>query len=283
MKKIIITLTTILACCLCVVCITNCITDSTDKVEKQETTEKLPWNVTVFLDLSDRLTHGKTMSQTEIDTLIVKHIVDLFVNDCVKQKIIGSQNSFQILFHPTPSISTINALTADLKVDLSKIPASEKRKSLIKLQQNVSNNLGIIYNTVLEKHAWFGSDIWDFFSSKKVDKYCIKPGYRNIIVILTDGYLFYRDNKIKEKDAYSYILPQTLSNPNSSLIVKRDSLTELEVLFLEINPFKPDQRDKLQSVIGNWLEGMGVAKESYLIQESDIPKNTEIVIDSFFN
>lgn len=282
MKKIIVLIAIMLTCS--ILCLIGCsVTSKDDDASKATTDGKLPWNVTVFLDLSDRLTHGTPIPQTEIDTTIVNHIVDLFIGDCKRERIIGSKNSFQILFYPTPEISTINTLTADLKVDLAKIPANEKRVAIINLQKNVSKNLGIIYNTVLTKQSWLGCDIWDFFSSKKVDKYCIKPGYRNIIVILTDGYLFYAKNKVKIDNAYSYILPQTLNDTNSSLIVKRDGLNDLEVLFLEINPFTPGQRDKLMSTIGEWLEAMGVEKASYLINETDIPKNTEIVIDSFFN
>lgn len=285
MKKFIILTMIALTCSMFVAYFTGCTTTpKEDKPDTGQSQVRLPWNVTVFLDLSDRLLHGKTMSQTEIDTTIVNHIVEIFVDDCVKRgRIIGSKNSFQVLFYPTPQLSTINTLTADLKVDLSRIPAKEKRLALINLQKNVSNKLGIIYNTVIAKQSWLGCDIWDFFSSKRIDKYCIKPGYRNIIVILTDGYLFHNNNKIKNGNAYSYILPQTLSIPNSSLIVKRDGLMDIEVLFLEINPFQPDHRDRMMSILGKWLEGMGVPEAAYTINETDIPKNTEFVIDSFFN
>ena len=66
-----------------------------------------------------------------------------------------------------------------------------------------------------------------------VDQICVKPDARNIMVILTDGYLFHENNKIKKDNAYSYILPQTLDNPQSSLIVDREGkLDKLEVLLL---------------------------------------------------
>lgn len=284
MKKVILTIALALSCAIILYLVSSEGSNNSDEIQKVQTSNKLPWNVTVFLDLSDRLLHGNPISQTEIDTTIVNHIVNLFIDDCVKsKKIIGSKNSFQVLFYPAPDISTINSLTSDLKVDLSKIPAKEKRQVLINLQNNVSKNLGIIYNTVLSKQSWLGCDIWDFFSSKKIDKYCVKTGYRNIIVILTDGYLFYEKNQVNIGNAHSFISVNTLNNPNSSLIVKRDGLTDLKVLFLEINPFSSSQRDKLMSTIGDWLEAMGVEKEDYLINETDIPRNTEIIIDSFFN
>lgn len=288
MKKSIITIVAVSLCCVLLLFLTGCPGDNHgEKSEKGEsvqiTKNNRPWNVTVFLDLSDRLLHGNPISQTEIDTTIVNHVVDLFIQDCLKDKIIGSKNSFQVLCYPTPSISTINTLMADLKLDMSKLPANEKRKGLINLQNNVSKNLGIIYSNVIANKSWVGCDIWDFFSSKRVDQYCVKEGYRNILLILTDGYLFHTNHKIKEDDAYSYILPQTLAIENSSLITKRDGLTNLEVLFLEINPFQPSQRDRMFSVIGNWLEEMGVPKDSYLLNETDTPANTEIIINSFLN
>lgn len=282
MKKSIISTAILLFISACCFLLTDC--SSSGANNQSEAKEEIkPLNITVFIDLSDRLINGKVQPQMEIDTAIINHIVAIFIKDCLKSKIIGSKNSFQVLFYPTPSLSTINTLTADLKLDLSKTPIQEKKSKLIKFQQLVPTNLEIIYNNVIANKSWIGCDIWNFFSSKRIDQYCIKEGYQNYIVILTDGYLFHANNKIQDGNAYSYILPQTLSNPKSSLIVKRTGLNNLKILFLEINPYQPQQCDKIMSVIGEWLEGMGVPKDSYLINETDTEKNTEHIIDSFFN
>ena len=125
---------------------------------------------------------------------------------------------------------------------------------------------------------WIGSDIWGFFK-KQIDTYCIREDARNIIVILTDGYLFYAPNKIKDGDNYNYILPQTLMNPNSGLIVSRQGLENIEVLMLEINPYDPKHQDKIESVLQNWLKDMGVQK--MFVGETDQPSNTKLIIDKF--
>jgi hypothetical protein len=119
---------------------------------------------------------------------------------------------------------------------------------------------------------------WGFFK-KQVDTYCIREDARNIIVILTDGYLFYAPNKQKDGNNYSYILPQTLSNPNSGLIVSRQGLENLEVLLLEMNPYDPKHQDQMETILQNWFSGMGVQK--MYVGETDQPSNTRLIIDKF--
>ena len=125
---------------------------------------------------------------------------------------------------------------------------------------------------------WIGSDIWGFFK-KQVDTYCIREDARNVIVILTDGYLFYAPNKQKDGNNYSYILPQTLTNPNSGLIVSRQGLEDLEVLMLEINPYDPKHQDQMEAILQNWFKNMGV--QNMYVGETDQPSNTKLIIDKF--
>ena len=140
------------------------------------------------------------------------------------------------------------------------------------------NSLSQIYKTTLEQKNWIGSDIWGFFK-KQVDTYCIKEDAKNIIVILTDGYIFDINNKQQEGDNYSYILPQTLQNPNSGLIVSRKGLEDLEVLMLEVNPYNPKHQDQMENILTKWFQGMGVQK--LYVGMTDQPSNTKLIIDKF--
>ena len=163
------------------------------------------------------------------------------------------------------------------------LPLSVKRKALEDMKNVFQKNLSSIYEQTLTEQKWIGCDIWDFFSNKKVDNLCIKNGARNILVILTDGYLFAEGNKIKEDYAYSYILPQTLAIDNSSLIDRRNGDLKgkgLEVLFLEINPYQHSHRDKMEKVLEDWLNNMGV--EKFVIAETDANlTNTQAIIKNF--
>lgn len=253
--------------------------DSSEK-SAAEKAEPKPLNLSVFLDLSDRIAREMVPSQTSRDSMIINELIDIFINDCVNNgKIIRSKNHFQIFFHPAPKNTEIATLASGLNIDLSSTDVKDKKAKLKGMKDIFSNNISQIYNSTLVDKEWLGSDIWAFFSDKKVDNQCIRKGYRNILVILTDGYLFYSPNKRQEGNAYSYILPQTLKNPNSSLIVKRNGLEDLEVLLLEVNPYTPIDRDSLIKVLERWFTEMGVSK--FVVADTDMPVNTANIIKNF--
>ncbi len=257
-------------------------TSGDDAAEAKTESAPLPLNISVYLDLSDRLTRELTPSQMERDTAIINHLVDLFIKDCINNgKILNNNNHFQIFFYPAPNSSEIAQLAKGLNVDLSKTELKNKKLELMEMKTRFQTNLTQIYTDAVNEHKWVGSDIWGFFSNKEVDKLCIREGYRNILVILTDGYLFHANNKIKEGTAYSYVLPQTLEIPDASLIVRRKGLSQLEVLMLEVNPYNPKQRDALIATIETWFKEMEVGK--FVVSETALPVNTEVYIDSFLN
>lgn len=238
-----------------------------------------PLNITIYLDLSDRLTRELQPSQKKRDIAIVNKFIQIFKDACVKDKIIRAKNHLRVIFYPSPNSSEIATLASALDVDMAKLKGKEKKKALQGMDMRFTNSLSQIYDETLKAKKWIGSDIWGFFSNKKVDELCMRNGCRNIIVVLTDGYLFHTNNKIKDGNAYSYVLPQTLQNPKSSLIIKRKGLNNLEVLMLEVNPYDPKVHDKMQSVLQNWFKGMGVKR--FVVSETDLPSNTATVIENF--
>lgn len=260
-----------------------CYSSTHDKETEQDKPEIVnekdkPWNISIFLDLSDRLTRQLTPSQAERDMTLIRHVTGKVKERIVKQKIIGSKDRIKVFFYPSPNISEITLLSKNLELDIGNMPLKEKRSSVIKFEDEFSASLKQIYNKTLAAKQWVGSDIWGFFN-KQIDTYCIKPTHRNILIILTDGYIFHVNNKQKVGDAYSYILPQTLSVPKSSLIVSRKGLKNLEVMFLEVNPYDPKTEPKMESVITDWLHAMDV--QHSIVAETDIPENTKLYIDNF--
>lgn len=237
-----------------------------------------PLNISIYLDLSDRLERKMVPSQKNRDIEIVNYMAEILKNHAVEQKILPSRDRIKVFFYPAPNDSKIDLLSKDLEMDLSKAQPAEKKQLLLNFQEKFSTSLSKIYDATLQGKNWIGSDIWGFFK-KQIDTYCIREDARNIIVILTDGYLFYAPNKIKDGDNYNYILPQTLMNPNSGLIVSRQGLENIEVLMLEINTYDPKHQDKIESVLQNWLKDMGVQK--MFVGETDQPSNTKLIIDKF--
>lgn len=252
--------------------------EKSGKERSQASSAMVPLNISIYLDLSDRLERQMYPSQKERDIEIVNYMTEILKNHAVAQKILPSRDHIKVFFYPAPNDSKIALLSKDLEMDLSKAQPADKKQMLLEFQDKFTTSLTKIYDATLEGKNWIGSDIWGFFK-KQIDTYCIREDARNIIVILTDGYLFYNPNKLKEGDNYSYILPQTLSNPNSGLIVSRQGLENIEVLMLEVNPLDPKHQDRMETVLQNWLKDMGVQK--MYVGETDQPSNTKLIIDKF--
>ena len=259
-----------------------CGSKGTNKNSKEEGVQinnsMKPLNISIYLDLSDRLEREMVPSQKERDIEIVNYMTEILKKHAVAQKILPSKDRIKVFFYPAPNDSRIDLLSRDLEMDLSKAQPAEKKPMLLEFQERFSTSLSKIYDATLEGKNWIGSDIWGFFK-KQVDTYCLREDARNIIVILTDGYLFYAPNRIKDGDNYSYILPQTLANQNSGLIVSRQGLDNLEVLMLEVNPFDLKHQDQMETILQNWFKGMGIQK--IYVGETDQPSNTKLIIDKF--
>lgn len=277
MKKIIISIVTFMV----IVAVSSCCSEQKKKVVTSQ-----PLNISVYLDLSDRLIRDLTPNQMYRDTAIINYLVDYFRSQTLGPTILKSENKMKVLFYPTPKDTKISTLAQGLYVDIGSKQGVEKRKALDEMKGIFQNNLSHIYEETLNEKNWVGCDIWDFFSNKKVDNLCVKNGARNIIVILTDGYIFADNNKIKEdNNAFSFILPQTLAIDGSSLIDRRSGALKdkgIEVLMLEVNPYQPDQRDKMVKILENWFGAMGI--EKFVVAETDANlTNTQTIIKNFLD
>lgn len=253
-------------------------------VKDEEKSENPSLNISIFLDLSDRLVRNMQPNQTYRDTAIVGMACDYFKTATLGPQILKSENKIKVFFYPTPSCASIATVAKGLSVDVGALKGVERRKAVEGLKTQFQENLAHIYGQTVNAKNWIGCDIWDFFSSKKVDAQCVKKDARNILIILTDGYIYQANNKIKEGNAFSFILPETLQNPQSSLIARRTDvpLDNLEVLVLEVNPYQPQHRDKMVQVMTDWFQAMGV--KNVVISETDANlDNTETIIKNFLN
>lgn len=250
--------------------------------KKEKKAEPKPLNISIFLDLSDRLTRDMQPSQMSRDTAIVGYVVDYFKKQTLGPSILKSKNSIKVFFYPTPHSSDIATLSHELNINMENYNGKEKRIKLEEMKGLFQRNLTQIYNKTLLEKEWIGCDIWDFFNSKKVDAQCIKKDARNIMIILTDGYLYAENNKIEKGNSYSYIVPKTLKN-QSSLIVTRKGLENLEVGVFEINPYNKEQEYKMIPLLENWFLSMGVSKQALTVASTDLPANTNTLLESFLN
>ena len=83
---------------------------------------------------------------------------------------------------------------------------------------------------------------------------------------------------IEDNGKANYITKRTLAD-GITLMPTGQQVDNLEVLILEVNANPISDFDKIKSTISEWLDGMGI--KTYKIAETDLPSNTESVIEEF--
>lgn len=253
-------------------------------------------NISVFLDLSDRIDtikySNKAMQFYKRDIGYIANIANSFANAISFKKSRNLDDNLQIYFDPEPSNPTINKITNSLKVNINRENGTiDYIKSIPGFYEK---NIKEIYEQALLDRNYVGSDVWGFFKNRVVDN-CIDSSKRNILVILTDGYIYHKDSKRNDKNLSSYLTPQSIrnnkltSNNWEELIASKNygfipldiDLSDIEILVLGVNPSEKNKYDDevIKKYWSNWLAAMGVKK--YAIKNSYLPSDLEKVIDNF--
>ncbi|WP_203256336.1 hypothetical protein [Hyunsoonleella ulvae] len=250
-------------------------------------------NISILLDLSDRI---DLPNQQVKDSAYILSLAKAF-NTHIKNKKLGLlYDKMEVFFEPIPTDPKINKISNQLKISYTK--GVSKKEWMPKTISLYENNPSLIYNLARSSSktsGYPGSDTWRFFKDHVKD-YCIESCRRNILVILTDGYMYHEKSIRNNKNQTSYLTPQSLSRlglntPNwKEIMEKRNlgflpankNLNDLEVLVIGIenqNPRHPYAQDVIEAYWYNWLESMGVKKVK--IKNSDLPPNIEKVIFNF--
>lgn len=253
-------------------------------------------NVSILIDLSDRIdpktNPNATMQYFQRDLEYIKAIEKGFLNHIRTKKIITFNDQMQVFFNPEPSDPKINDLTKELKVSFDKNTSEDK---IALTERKYSTLPSSIYQSAIKDGNYVGSDIWEFFKNKVKD-YCIKDDHRNILFILTDGYMYHKDSKFEEKNESSFktsylttklIRSNNLINSNFKNVIEKngygfvkanDNLSNLEVIVLGINPEKgnPFEEAVIKEYWENWFKEMQIKNPQ--IRSADLPSNLEPII-----
>ncbi|WP_353780109.1 hypothetical protein [Winogradskyella sp. 3972H.M.0a.05] len=272
-----------------------------DKEESYTSSQKLSsvradLNISVLIDLSDRISPEKypnpTMNYYERDIGYINSIVEAFETHLVNKKYIKLNDYIQLYLDPEPADKSLNAKVNSLKIGITKDNATKERiHSISNLYDSITTQ---IYEAAIRDNKFIGSDTWRFFKSK-VNDYCIKSGYRNILIVLTDGYVFHKNTKYEDQNQTTYLIPQLIRSnkltgsnweelmkeKNFGLIPANQNLDELDVLVLGINPHNnsPFEEDVITAYWQNWLEQMGVNHAE--VKGADLPSNMNSIVSKF--
>jgi len=254
-------------------------------------------NISFLLDLSDRIDPKKNpstaMQYYQRDIQYIKSVEKAFINHVKQKKIIQLKDQMQVFFDPAPQNPMIDKLSNQLKVAFDRFSS---KKSIIDID-NIFSTVPIkIYQSAIKDNQYIGSDIWKFFQ-KKVKNYCIQDNHRNILVIITDGYMYHENSKVTTGNRSSYITPalikaKKLTSADYKAIIKKSNLgfipattglQNLEVLVLGINPSKgnPFEEEVINEYWSEWFIKMNVKK--FNILSADLPADLDPVIQKIIS
>lgn len=252
-------------------------------------------NISILLDLSDRINLPRQQAK---DSSYILSLAKEFNNHISKKKLGLLYDKIEVFFEPAPTNPKINELAKDLKV--SYVKGVSKTKWMPKTIEGYATLPSQIYEqarSASKKEGYPGSDTWGFFKNHVKD-YCLEECRRNILVILTDGYLYHEANLRKEGNRTSYLTPQLLAqlklnkpkwkeemqSRNLGYIPATDGLEDLEVLVIGIqsqNSKHPYAQEIIEAYWQTWLTKMEVKK--YKIKSADLPSHMEKVIADFIS
>lgn len=265
-------------------------------------------NISVLIDLSDRINSAQDKRQprqAERDINVINILSAAIKKNVAAHGSFKARARYNVYFHPEPADKHIREIASQLSVNwVGSNDMQQAKQNKIRYQQlegNFAKGLKDIYGLADKASAYPGSDIWRFFKDEVKIK-CIEPdtGYRNILVILTDGYLYYKEGKqqLPGTHRYNYIergtdqfarfrdpnkLAAEFDAQNYGLIPATTQLGNLEILVLECRPEEsyPQDFDIMQKYWCKWFREMGVKHAE--IYKSQQPAYQEKIIAGFLS
>jgi len=268
--------------------------DETEVAVKNTVSED--YNISLLLDLSDRISLEKnpnpTMEYYQRDLGYIKSVSEAFTQHLKSKRIRQINDKMQLFFNPEPLDPAINTIAQNLRISIDKNNIS--KELLNSINSNYASQTSKIYESAIKDNKYVGSDIWSFFDSKVKDQ-CIENKYRNILIVLTDGYMFYESTVMKEGNRTTYITPELIrknglntkdwdkkfNEQDFGFIKANDDLSNLEVLVLGINPDKknPYEEKVIRAYWTKWFTEMKISH--FEIKNADLPSNMEKIIKDF--
>lgn len=269
-----------------------------DKPEKVTKDISSNLNISILLDLSDRISPAKypnpTMQYYLRDVGYINSVAEAFIRHLSTKKVRQADDKIQLFFDPAPFNPEINKISNNLKIEITRDNIS--KEEINKIKEKYSTESLEIYKLAIKDNNYVGSDTWKFFKNK-INDYCIEDNYRNILVVLTDGYIYFKDTKIQEGNMTTFLTPdliknngliksnwsETMINQKFAFIPANTDLSNLEIIVLGINPNKKNayEEDVIKAYWTNWFETMKVKR--YEIHSTELPSNMDKVIEKFIN
>ncbi len=257
------------------------------------------YNISILIDLSDRISPVLNPGQRSKDINLIMNIVKEFKKRLNLKGTFAVKDKIRVIFYPQPKGFDVNAIADNLNFDFEQIPVEARKKVFATMDSIYEASLNLLYDKITEKKKYDGSDLFNFFKSRAKDD-CVMDNltYDNVLVVLTDGYLYWKSFIQNKGNRYSYLLPtadhvaQFRKNPDwekmfsegdYGLLPINVNLKNLRVIAAEFNPVEsaPEDFDIMSAYWSRWFDEMGIAKTSYKILKSDLNTTTRVAVTRF--
>ncbi|MCX7874617.1 MAG: hypothetical protein N2321_00460 [Melioribacteraceae bacterium] len=257
-------------------------------------------NVTILIDLSDRISLAKHPDQSEKDINIISSVVDNFKNFLSRKGVVNSDDKIKVIFYPTLNYEIYQSICDSLNIDFSTYEFHQRKKIYNSISQLYNKNLSKLYSLASKAKTFEGSDIFNYFKHRVVDDCIINDSnYINVLVLLTDGYIYYKNCKDSVKNRFSYILPESYQikrfrksnnwedyfNKNDFGLIKIDNdLSNLNILVAEIDPIhhSPKDFDIIKKYLSKWFDEQKVDPNNYKILKTDLTSINKNLVNNYF-
>lgn len=259
-------------------------------------------NITILADLSDRIAATENPQQPEKDTAAILTIVKTLKLYMEKKGIQHSEDRIKVVFYPSSNAEALTLAARNLKINFADFQGPDRRDKYEKTDSIYSVNLGMLYSFASNAGKFSGSDLFNFFRHRVKDD-CISEdtaAFTDVLVILTDGYLYQKDFMYREGNRFSYIAPHTeqiavfrntldwekkFESEDYGLVPAKVSLPGLHILALEFAPYKGNTIDLeiMKKYWFKWFQEMNIPAENIKIAGTDTPALTEDIIINYFS
>lgn len=273
-------------------------------------------NIIIVPDLSGRINDTlNNPSQIENDKKLLNYIYERFSSESIRKHPTNAKDHLIVdVTGHNQANGNFRVLADSLNYDLSIVTKQSTRLYFETHKAKFSENINKLYT--LARIRPQGADYWDYFNNdlnKNLKRSTLLENYRNVIVIISDGYLeaqnknetgvaFYTGGYSQRMQVFNKLrsgesMEQALSGSVSPIMDCQSHFKNLEVLLLEVNPrhvkSKQEPVDKgtpqdariLRSIWTNWfkrLEVKNASKETVFNTRFDANDKTLRVIDDFF-
>ncbi|MCH3883270.1 MULTISPECIES: hypothetical protein [Tenacibaculum] len=257
-------------------------------------------NISILLDLSDRINPitnpNNSMDFFKRDIGYITSVSESFQCHIANKKSRKINDNIKVFFEPESNIPELNTISTLLNLKFNKDNSTIKKINSV--SQIYQKNINDIYNIASQQKEYNGSNIWGFFKNK-VNDY-IKEDHKNVLVILTDGYLYDKTNKgLKSGKKYANFTSNTIKNfklnnsnwnatftkKNIGILPANENLGNLEVIVIGLNVDKksknPYELEIMKLLWENWFKDMGIT--NFAIKTADLPSNLDETIKKFLN